>query len=158
MILVSYDQKGGSVCWEGLVKQRRLLRKPLKLFLTRIWRIRGCLFFKEIQDNLRLFEFSEEDDLRRVLEGGPCSYERTLLVLNEFDGKTSLSQMDFTHTPIWIQIHDMPIGCMNKGVGRKIGETLDCVEQLAVVDDDVGWGRSLRISVAIDLFQPLDRG
>jgi hypothetical protein len=81
-----------------------------------------------------------------------------LLVLNEFDGKTSLSQMDFTHTPIWIQIHDMPIGCMNKGVGRKIGETLGCVEQVAIADDDVGWGRSLRITVAIDLFQPLDRG
>jgi hypothetical protein len=27
-----------------------------------------------------------------------------------------------------------------------------------VADDDIGWGRSLRIRVVIDLFKPLDRG
>jgi hypothetical protein len=31
-------------------------------------------------------------------------------------------------------------------VGRKIGETLGSVEEVAVADDDVGWGKSLRKS------------
>jgi hypothetical protein len=32
------------------------------------------------------------------------------------------------------------------------------VEDVAVADDNVGWGKSIRIRVAIDLYQPLDRG
>jgi hypothetical protein len=47
---------------------------------------------------------------------------------------------------------------MNRAVGRKIGEPLGSVEEVAVADDDVGWGKSLRIQVAIDLYQPLERG
>lgn len=80
------------------------------------------------------------------------------MVLNAFDAKIPPSQMDFSHTPIWIQIHDMPLGCMNRAVGRKIGESLGRVEEVTVAKDDVGWGRSLRIQVPIDLYQPLDRG
>jgi hypothetical protein len=57
-------------------------------------------FFKEIQDNLWLFEFDEDSDRKCVLEGRPWCYERSLLILNEFDWKTPPSQMEFNSTPI----------------------------------------------------------
>jgi hypothetical protein len=123
-----------------LDEARKINKDAFKTLLTRIWRIKGRVFFKEIHDNLWLFEYSEDEDLRCVLEGRPWSYDRTLLVVNEFDGRTPPSQMVFSHTPIWIQIHDMPLECMNRGVGRKVGETLGKVEEIDVVDDDVGWG------------------
>jgi hypothetical protein len=47
---------------------------------------------------------------------------------------------------------------MNRVVARKIRESLGWVEEVAIAEDDVGWGRSLRIRVAIDLFQPLEQG
>jgi hypothetical protein len=149
----------GSKCLVGrLGDGKKINKEAFKSVLTRIWHIRGHLFFKEIQDNLWLFEFSDEEDQRRVLEGRPWSYDRTLLILNVFDGKIPPSQMMFDNSPIWIQIHDMPLGCMNRAVARKIGESLGRVEEVAIAEDDVGWGRSLRIRVAIDLFQPLERG
>lgn len=52
----------------------------------------------------------------------------------------------------------MPLGCMIRGVGYKIGGSLGKVEDVAVADGDVGWGRCLRVRVDIDLYQPLDRG
>jgi hypothetical protein len=52
----------------------------------------------------------------------------------------------------------MPLGCMNKGVGLKIGSTLGKVDEVAVADDDVGWGWFLRVRVNIELYQPLERG
>jgi hypothetical protein len=74
--------------------------------------------FKEIQENLWLFEFEEEDDMRRVKEGRPWSFDKQILVLNDFDGRTTPSKMDFTQSPFWIQIHDMPLLFMTKGVGK----------------------------------------
>jgi hypothetical protein len=41
----------------------------------------------------------------------------------------------------------MPLGCMN----RRIGESLGKVVEFAVAVDDVGWGRCLRIRVALNL-------
>lgn len=59
-------------------------------------------------------------------------------MLNEFDWKIPPSKMNFSRSPIWIQFHDMPLGCMTKGVGGKIGDTLGKVEDVEVAEDDVG--------------------
>jgi hypothetical protein len=135
----------GSKCLVGrLGDAKKINKEAFKLVLTRIWHTRGHLFFKEIQDNLWLFEFSDEEDQWRVLEGRPWSYDRTLLILNVFDSKIPPSQMVFDSSPIWIQIHDMPMGCMNRAVARKIGESLGRVEEVAIAEDDVGVGKKLK--------------
>lgn len=79
----------GSKCLIGrLGVAKKIHKEAFKAILVRIWRLLGSVFFKEIQENLWLFEFSDDNDKRRVLEGRPWSYDRTLLILNEFDGKT----------------------------------------------------------------------
>lgn len=118
----------------------------------------GELFFEEIHDNLWLFEFAEESDRRKVLEDHLRSYDRTILIVEELDDQKTLSQLKFHHTPIWVQVHDMPLRCMNRSVGSKIGASLGKVEEVAIAKDDVGWGRYMRLQVVIDLYQPLERG
>lgn len=66
--------------------------------------------------------------------------------------------MQFTHSPFWIQVHDLPLVCMTKVVGNKIGESLGDLEDVDVAGDGTGWGRCLRIRVQIDLQRPLERG
>lgn len=78
---------------------KKIIKDTFKALMVRIWRVEGSVFFKEIQDNLWLFEFSEEADKQKVLEGQPRSYDRTILVINEFDPQTPRSQMCFRHTP-----------------------------------------------------------
>jgi hypothetical protein len=85
-----------------------------------------------------LFEFADVDDKKRVLDGRPWSFDRQILVLNDFDGSVPPAQMQFTHSPFWIQVHDMPLICMNKGVGTKIGESLGALEDIDVAGDGGG--------------------
>ena len=66
--------------------------------------------------------------------------------------------MDFKHLPFWIQVHDMPLLCMSKVVGTKIGNTLGVLEDVDVSGDGAGWGRSLELRVDIHLSCPLERG
>lgn len=149
----------GALCLVGkLGPVKKFNKEAFKTLLSRIWRVEGRIFFKEIQETIWLFEFTEAKDKQRVLDGRPWSYDRSLLVINDFDGRTPPSQMDFSFSPIWIQIHDMPLGCMNRGIGFKIGSTIGKVEEVAVPADDVGWGRCLRVRVSVNLFHPLDRG
>lgn len=149
----------GSRCLIGRLGAVKCFNKEaFKTLLLRIWRIEGQVFFKEIQENLWLFEFTKEEDRQRVLASRLWSYDRSLLVLNVFDGKTPPSKMVFMESPFWVQAHDMPLGCMNRKIGQKIRDSLGRVEEVAVADDDVGWGKCLRIRVVIDLLKPLDRG
>jgi hypothetical protein len=52
----------------------------------------------------------------------------------------------------------MPLGCMSWAVGLKIGSSMSHVKDMDVAEDDVEWGRYLRLRVDINLYQPLDRG
>ncbi|XP_059429026.1 uncharacterized protein LOC132162821 [Corylus avellana] len=137
---------------------KKVNKDAFKTVLSRIWRTLGGVIFKELDDNIWLFEFEDVDGLRRVLEGRPWSFDRHILVLNEFNGSTPPSQMAFTHSPFWVQIHDMPLLCMTKGVGTRIGESMGQLEHTDLAGDGVGWGRCLRIRVVIDLSKPLERG
>jgi hypothetical protein len=107
---------------------------------------------------LWLFEFSDALDKNWIMEGRPWSYDRRILVLNDFDGWTPPSQLDFSHSPIWVQVHDMPLLCMNKAMGTKIGDSLGKLLDVDVAGDGAEWGRCLRIRVIMDLLKPLDRG
>ena len=118
----------------------------------------GFVVFKELETNLWLFKFEEEDDKNRVLTGRPWSYDRHMLVLNEFHGHCPPSQMVFLHSLVWVQVYGMPLLCMTKGIGSKIGASLGELEEVDVAGDGLGWSRCLRIRVSIDLSKPLERG
>jgi hypothetical protein len=152
------QEKGLKCLVKRFETPKKINKEAFKSVLTRIWRTIDGIYFKEILDNLWIFEFEKDTDRRRVLDGRPWSYDRTLLVLNEVDGRVPPSQMKFNQTPIWVQIHDMPLACMNKKVGYKIGSSMGEVEEVAVAEDDVGWERYLRVRVNVELFQPLERG
>ena len=47
------------------------------------------MVFEEVQDSIWLFKFAKKEDKERVLEGRPWSFDRQILVLNEFDGNES---------------------------------------------------------------------
>jgi hypothetical protein len=115
-------------------------KEAFQTVLSRVWRLVRTVVFKELQDKLWLFEFSDAIDKRRVLAGRPWAFEWQILVIDDFDGKTPPSQMIFTSTPIWVQVHDLPLLCMSKTVGAKIGESLGRLEDIDLAGDGVGWG------------------
>lgn len=96
-----------------------------------------------------MFEFGDLLDKKKVLQGR---------VITDFDGFTSSAQIVFSHSPFWIQIHDMPLLCMNREVGQKIGNSLGEVLAIDVAGDGVGLGHSLRVQFILDITKLLEQG
>jgi hypothetical protein len=140
------------------MSDRRIQKEAFRAFMARLWKTASKVVFKELQDNMWLIEFASEADKRRVLEGCPWLFDRSVLILKEVEENIPPAQMDFSKSPFWIQVHDIPLICMNKHVGLKIGESIGRVEEVDVTGEGIGWGRCLRIRVQVDITKPLERG
>lgn len=113
--------------------------------------------FHEVEDNLYLIKFRMKKDLDRVWSGRPWMFDRLPLVLQHYDGMTQLAELCFNHEAYWIQLQNLPLGCMTREVARSIGDSVGVVEQIDVNSEGVGWGKFLRIKTLIDLSKPLDQ-
>lgn len=60
--------------------------------------------------------------------------------------------------PLWVQVHDCPVGMMNQTYGVILGQLIDEVEDIDVNKDSLGWGPFLRIKFWIDITKPFIRG
>ncbi|GLT70008.1 hypothetical protein SLA2020_421130 [Shorea laevis] len=77
----------GSRCLVGCIgTEKRMNCAAFKTLLLRLWRPVGKVVFQEVQEHLRIFEFSNGDDKLRIMEGRPWLFDRYLLILNDFDG------------------------------------------------------------------------
>ena len=140
--------------WAG----KRINKEGFITVFKRIWLTKDAVIFKEIQPNIWMFEFSQETDKLKVLEGHPWSFDWFLFALSDFDGSIPSSQWDFTSSPFWIQIHNLPLICMMKAIGSKIGHSLGILEAMDITGEGVEWGSVIRIRVIIDIQKPLERG
>ncbi|CAI9761214.1 unnamed protein product [Fraxinus pennsylvanica] len=66
--------------------------------------------------------------------------------------------MQFDVAALWVQFHNLPFAGMSRETGIKLGSSMGNVEDVEVDEDDVGWGSSLRVKIALNLRKPLARG
>jgi hypothetical protein len=156
---IAEAEKQGNNCLIGKIwAGKRVNKEGFISVFKRIWRTEKEVFFKEIQPNVWMFEFSLEADKLKVLEGRPWSFDRFILALTDFNGSIPSSQWNFSTSPFWIQIHDLPLICMTKAIGSKIGNSLGVLETVDIAGEGVEWGSVMRIRVVIDIQKPLERG
>lgn len=81
-----------------------------------------------------------------------------MFVMKAFHGYTPLSKMSFDDAVLWVQFHNLPLFGMLRECGERLGSSLGVVEEVEVDEDDVGWGRFLRVKILLNLKKPLARG
>jgi len=149
----------GRSCIVGkLIADRIIPKEYYKDPLTRIWRPLGELMFNVIGENLFVAEFEHGEDKSRILEGRPWIFDGYLVSLADFDGLTPPKELKFERGSFWIRMYNLPLACMGKSTGEKIGASVGVVEEVDVGEKAAGWGEYLRVKVSIELSSPLARG
>lgn len=151
--------KRGNHCLIGKLIADRILPKDfLKIPLLRAWRPTGEVSFNPIGDNMFVVEFEHMWVKSRIMEGRPWLYDGNLVSLKEFDGLTPPSNLSFDMASFWVRMYNLPLACMGKTAGQKLGESVGLVEEVDVAEGEAGWGEFLRVKVSIDITKPLARG
>lgn len=152
------ELRGQSWLVGKLIADKIIGKDYIRATLIRGWKPTGSLHFKVLGENLFLLDFEHFWDRSRVLEGHPWIFENKLFAVEEFDGFTPLIRMKFDFTAFWIRMYDLPLVCMEREKGFKIGATVGKVEDVDTDIDGTGWGEYLHVRVHVSLTKPLPRG
>ncbi|KAF7138348.1 hypothetical protein RHSIM_Rhsim07G0162600 [Rhododendron simsii] len=126
--------------------------------IEKAWRTEEEFSISPWRDNVYAFGFKNEDDLCRIISKSPWSVMGSILILRKWDKKKSFSELDFSFSPFWVQIHGLPLGYLNVKTGSAIAESFGDV---IAVEDPGERGRLanyLRIRVWLDVSKPLKKG
>jgi hypothetical protein len=132
------------------------IRSPLKA----AWRLTGDLEVRELGENVFVMVFDSKTDKERALAGGIWSFDKFLMLIQDFNGSLKPNEIVFDRATatLWVQIHDLPIELMTVQVGKAIGDSIGTFVEVDVFKDGLAWGRFLRVKVSLLIDKPLKRG
>ncbi|KAL5763997.1 hypothetical protein ACOSP7_016350 [Xanthoceras sorbifolium] len=140
-----------------IVANREISREAFKSFIPMIWRSTNPVEIEAIGVNLFIFRFGCLWDRKRVLEGGPWSFDKHLLILKEIVGSDRLEDQDFSSTPFWVQIYNLPLVCLTRDIKMVLGKKIGEVKDIDDGDSEDCLGKFIRVRVVIDVSKPLKR-
>lgn len=119
-----------------IMVDKRINKDAFKVTMIKVWKFARDIRIFEVGANLFLFELCPEQVLKHVWEGKPWLFDQQLICLQYFDGFSSPTNLVFNHAFLWVQLHDMPLCCLNYTVGAQIGKVI----HVDVDDSGHGWG------------------
>ena len=168
------EEDEDKIMYEGKIKEKGEMLAGLcligKILLNRGIHIEGLRnamrqvwkTFKEVKieslgENFFMFKFGTAEDKKRVFSGGPWHFDNALIVFSEPKGVGDVKKQAFTHTSFWVQLHNVPLMCMDKYAIQKLGSLIGKVEE---VDTDKGGecvGPIFRTRISVNVTKPLKK-
>ncbi|TXG48504.1 hypothetical protein EZV62_024379 [Acer yangbiense] len=144
-------------CLVGKVlSSRRVNREAFKTIIEQIWSPFGTVDIEAVGKNTFLFYFANPEDRNRIWRRGPWHFDRHLLALEKLEGTGNISQLSFSKAEFWVQIHDIPIMCMNRCMAKWLAAQIGDIIEIPSKSREC-WGKFLRVKVLIDISRPLKR-
>ncbi|XP_019102985.1 uncharacterized protein LOC109133730 [Beta vulgaris subsp. vulgaris] len=129
--------------------------EAMKRTLNQIWSISKGALFRPIENDLFVVQFANLRDKNKVLVGRPWTFDQSLVILNEIDGKAQPSNISLTHCPFWVRLYNLPMDSRTERRIKLIGGGLGTVVE--VDHDGIAWDKSARLKILLDVTKPLRR-
>lgn len=112
---------------------------------------------KELGNGLILFQFFHSYDLARILEDGPWSFDKSLILMQPVPEDQRPEEVCLSHASFWVQVHGLPGGFMSMKVAHVVGDYVGAFEKADPRNFDGGCKEFMRVRVRVDVTQPLKR-
>lgn len=103
------------------------------------------------------FVFFRKLDLQKVLDGGPWTFEQSLLVYHQLLEGEDPHCIKFNLVDIWLQVYDLPQGLVSENIFRSIGDYVGKFVKTDLANINGGWKMYSRIRVTMNMEKPLKR-
>ncbi|KAH7548411.1 hypothetical protein JRO89_XS14G0122200 [Xanthoceras sorbifolium] len=83
--------------------------------------------------------------------GRAMVFRQEFLILREAKGIGKISESDFQFSPMWIQLHNLPLACMSRDVGLFLGEMIGKVLKVDPGSSEDCLGKFIRVRALVDV-------
>ena len=161
--LEGVDDVGGEHTFELSLVGRFLTDHSINLNfmrdrLSHLWRPRKGVCISELANQRYIFKFFHVVDLKRVLAGGPWTYDNHLLILRWIQPGEYPNQIPLNSIDIWVQIFGLPSSCMSESVGNQLGNYIGSFLEYDTSNNGGSLKEYMRLRVSMDVRPPLKRG
>lgn len=88
----------------------------MKNRMADIWQPGKGIMVKGLSDSVYVFQFYHQCDLKKVIDGGPWTYDNLLLILHPLKPGENPLELQLFFANFWIQIYDVPASYMTEAV------------------------------------------
>ncbi|TXG51528.1 hypothetical protein EZV62_024052 [Acer yangbiense] len=103
---------------------KRVNREAFRTVMEQLWSPFGNVEIEAVGENIFMFYFKNPEDRDRIWQRGPWHFDRSLTVLEKPEGTGEIAQLSFNKAEFWVQIHDIPIMCMNRRIAKWLAEQI----------------------------------
>ncbi|TXG67205.1 hypothetical protein EZV62_008480 [Acer yangbiense] len=103
---------------------KRVNIEAFKSVIEQLWSPFGNVDIEMVGENIFMFYFKNPEDRRNIWRRGPWHFDRSLIVLKKPEGTGDISTLYFNKAEFWVQIHDIPIMCMNRRMVKWLAEQI----------------------------------
>ncbi|KAH7851261.1 hypothetical protein Vadar_009169 [Vaccinium darrowii] len=141
-----------------IISQKAVNFSGLRSTMEMVWGYPKNFRVLEIGNGIYQFILPSETAVIRILNGKPWYFNNNFLVLERWNPNIQPHLYKFNLTPIWIRIWGLPIQCVSKEVGLKLGSRIGYADDVAIPVTGSKNGRFVRVRVHMDVTLPLKRG
>lgn len=125
--------------------------------MASVWRPKEGMEVHDLGDYRYSFVFFHMMDLQKVMDGGPWSFEHSMLVYDKMVAASDPKTMKLNDIDIWVQVYDIPKGFISEAILRGVGNFVGTFLGADSASLDGIWKQFVRIRVKMDITKPLKR-
>ena len=122
-----------------------------------LWHSKNGFQVCSVGDHILLFVFDNEEETEKILLLQPWSFDKHLVAFYRHDTTTPVSELSFNKVLLWVQIHDLPLHFLNRGVAEELCTVIGEVCKDTDISEMEG-ETYFRVRVIVDMNIPLCRG
>ena len=111
-----------------------------------LWRSRKGFKVHNAEDHILLFVFDNPEEVEKILASEPWSFDGHLVVLQKLNKAVPVHEMPLNTVSLWVQVHNIPVGYLNKGLVEDLCNTIGIVDH-NTSDMEVDRGNFIRVRV-----------
>lgn len=108
----------------SVISDKVLNFRAIKSILTSSWNLGSYVQITALDQNLLACTFQNLADKDRILAEGPWAVKGHVISFVRWSPKSNIDELDFSQSPFWVQIHNLPLNRMNLDNAIKIGNVL----------------------------------
>lgn len=125
--------------------------------LAALWRPRKGVEIHELGGQRYSFVFHHRLDMEKVLEGGPWTFEQSLLLVHKLESTEDPHLVPLHTMDIWVHVYDLPQGMIRESIMQSVGNSIGRYVKSDSKNMDGMWKQFIRIRVKMDINKPLKR-